>query len=90
MNALSLAVFVSESPSIEESLARWEAKGRALTEHTQMVAGIWGSFTTWPAAIRTPILRFGAKSKWLMKHRQRAAHHVPTGAEAFAPGPGGH
>ena len=90
MNALSLAVFVSESPSIEEGLARWEAKERALTEHTQMVAGIWGSFTTWPAAIRTPILRFGAKSKWLMKHRQRAAHHVPTGAEAFAPGPGGH
>ena len=50
-----------------------------------MVAGLWGSLTTWPAVIRTPILRFGARSKWLMRHRQRAAHHVPTGAEAFAP-----
>ena len=85
MNALSLAVFVSEAPSIEEGLRRWEARERPLTEHTQMVAGIWGGLTTWPAAIRTPILRFGARSKWLMSHRQRAAHHVPTGAEAFAP-----
>jgi 2-polyprenyl-6-methoxyphenol hydroxylase-like FAD-dependent oxidoreductase len=85
MNALSLAVFVSDAPTVEEGLARWEANERPLTEHTQMVAGIWGSFTTWPAMLRTPILYYGAKSKWLMKHRQRAAHHVPTGAEAFAP-----
>jgi len=85
MNALSLAVLVSEAPSIEEGLRRWEAKERPLTEHTQMVAGLWGSLTTWPAMIRTPILKYGARSKWLMRHRQRAAHHVPTGAEAFAP-----
>ena len=85
MNALSLAVLVSEAPSIEEGLRRWETKERPLTEHTQMVAGLWGSLTTWPAMIRTPILKFGARSKWLMSHRQRAAHHVPTGAEAFAP-----
>src|SRR5580765_125651 len=85
MNALSLAVFVSEAPSIEEGLRRWEAMERPLTKHTQMVAGLWGSLTTWPAMIRTPILKFGARSKWLMSHRQRAAHHVPTGAEAFAP-----
>jgi 2-polyprenyl-6-methoxyphenol hydroxylase-like FAD-dependent oxidoreductase len=85
MNALSLAVLVSEAPSIEEGLRRWETKERPLTEHTQMVAGLWGSLTTWPAMIRTPILKYGARSKWLMRHRQRAAHHVPTGAEAFAP-----
>src|SRR5262245_18086885 len=89
MNALSLAVFVSEAPSIEEGLARWEARERRLTTHTQMVAGIWGALTTWPAAIRTPILKFGVRSTWLMRHRQRAAHHVPTGAEAFAPRAGG-
>ena len=88
MNALSLAVFVSESPTIEEGLARWEARERALTEHTQFVAGIWGALTRWPSFIRTPILRYGARSKWLMSHRQRAANHVPTGAEAFAPAPG--
>jgi hypothetical protein len=85
MNALSLAVHVSEAPTIEDGLARWEAKERALTEHTQFVAGVWGALTRWPAFIRTPILRYGARSKWLMSHRQRAAHHVPTGAEAFAP-----
>ena len=85
MNALSLAVLVSEAPSIEEGLRHWEAAERPLTEHTQMVAGLWGSLTTWPAMIRTPILKYGARSKWLMRHRQRAAHHVPTGAEAFAP-----
>jgi 2-polyprenyl-6-methoxyphenol hydroxylase-like FAD-dependent oxidoreductase len=88
MNALSLAVFVTEAPSIEEGLARWEARERALTEHTQLVAGIWGALTRWPTFVRTPILRWGARSRWLMRHRQRAAHHVPTGAEAFAPRPG--
>src|SRR5205085_7814015 len=85
MNALSLAVFVSEAPTIEEALTRWEEKERPLTEHTQRVAGIWGALTTWPTVIRTPILRYGARSKWLMSHRQRAAHHIPTGAEAYAP-----
>ena len=85
MNALSLAVFVSEAPTIEEALARWEAKERPLTEHTQLVAGVWGALTRWPTLIRTPILRYGARSKWLMSHRQRAANHIPTGAEAFGP-----
>ena len=88
MNALSLAVFATESPTLEEGLARWEAKERPLTEHTQLVAGVWGALTRWPTFIRTPILRYGARSKWLMRHRQRAAHHIPTGAEAFAPRPG--
>ena len=84
MNALSLAVHVSEAPSVEEGLASWEAKERPLTEHTQRVAGIYGSLTAWPTVLRTPIMRLGAKSKWVMSHRQRAANHVPTGAEAFA------
>jgi 2-polyprenyl-6-methoxyphenol hydroxylase-like FAD-dependent oxidoreductase len=87
MNALSLAVFATEAPTLEEGLARWEAKERPLTEHTQFVAGMWGALTRWPAFIRTPILRYGARSKWLMGHRQRAAHHIPTGAEEFAPRP---
>lgn len=88
MNALSLAVHASEAPRLEEGLGRWEAKERPLTEHTQLVAGVWGALTRWPTWIRTPILRYGARSKWLMGHRQRAAHHVPTGAEAFARRPG--
>jgi 2-polyprenyl-6-methoxyphenol hydroxylase-like FAD-dependent oxidoreductase len=83
MNALSLAVFVSEASKIEDGLARWEAKERVLTEHTQFVAGVWGALTRWPTFIRTPILRYGARSKWLMSHRQRAANHIPTGAEGF-------
>lgn len=86
MNALSLAVFAAEAPTIEEGLARWEIWERALTEHTQRVAGLWGALARWPALVRTPILRYGARSRWLMSHRQRAAHHVPTGAEAFGPG----
>jgi 2-polyprenyl-6-methoxyphenol hydroxylase-like FAD-dependent oxidoreductase len=88
MNALSLAVFASEAATVEEGLAGWEARERALTEHTQFVAGVWGALTRLPTFIRTPILRYGARSRWLMRHRQRAAHHIPTGAEAFAPGTG--
>ena len=49
------------------------------------MAGIWGALTRWPTFIRTPILKYGARSKYLMGHRQRAANHIPTGAEAFAP-----
>jgi 2-polyprenyl-6-methoxyphenol hydroxylase-like FAD-dependent oxidoreductase len=83
MNALSLAVHVSEYSSVEEALVRWETKERPLTEHTQRVAGIYGALTAWPAFLRTPIMSVGARSKWVMSHRQRAANHVPTGAEAF-------
>ena len=83
MNALSLAVHVTGAPTIEEGLALWERKERPLTDHTQLVAAIYGRLTTWPGPIRTPILRLGGSSKWVMGHRQRAANHVPTGAEAF-------
>ncbi len=89
MNALSLAVFASEAPTIDEGLARWEARERALTEHTQLRGRASGAPSrAGRPSIRTPILRYGARSRWLMRHRQRAAHHVPTGAEAFAPSTG--
>ena len=83
MNALALAVHVSSAATVEEGLKHWEAVERPLTEHTQRVAGIYGSLATWPAFVRTPIMRLGARSKWVMSHRQRAANHVPTGAEAY-------
>lgn len=83
MNALSLAVHVAAADTVEAGLAAWEARERPLTEHTQRVAGIYGALTAWPRPIRTPILRLGGRSKWVMGHRQRAAHHIPTGAEAF-------
>ena len=42
---------------------RAHADGRAALE----------KLTTWPAMIRTPILKYGARSKWLMRHRSAAA-----------------
>jgi hypothetical protein len=85
LGLFTMALAATWLPLLAGAAPEGQTTERPLTEHTQMVAGLWGSLTTWPAMIRTPILKFGAQSKWLMSHRQRAAHHVPTGAEAFAP-----
>ncbi len=73
MNALSLAVIVSDSGSVEDGLRRWEATERPLTDHVQDVSSSYAA------------TRAGADgtSKW-DAGALRAALHVPTGTEAAA------
>jgi 2-methyl-3-hydroxypyridine 5-carboxylic acid dioxygenase len=74
MNALSLAVFVSDGSPIEDALKRWEAQERGLTDHTQARSA---------ELARTRAL--GSGMHW-DDVGLRAAQHVPTGTlpEAYA------
>ena len=67
MNALSLAEFVSTGTDVSAELKRWEARERALTDHTQARSA---------ELARTRAL--GAGMQW-DDVGLRAARHVPTG-----------
>jgi 2-methyl-3-hydroxypyridine 5-carboxylic acid dioxygenase len=72
MNALSLAVNVSDGSPIEAALHRWEAKERGLTDHTQARSA---------ELARTRAL--GGGMQW-DDVGLRAALHVPTGTNLDA------
>ncbi len=75
MNALSLAVFVSDGSDVAGALQRWQAQERGLTDHTQARSA---------ELARTRAL--GSGMQW-DDVGLRAALHVPTGTqpEAYAP-----
>ena len=68
MNALGLAVALSEGDDIDTALEAWERRERPLTEHTQDVARGYGE--------RSP--GFGGRQRWT-EAALRTALHVPTG-----------
>ena len=72
MNALSLAVFVSDGPDIPGALQRWEAQERPLTEHTQA-----------RSAELAETRALGSGMQW-DDVGLRAAQHVPTGTQPAA------
>jgi len=74
MNALSLAVFVSDGSDIADGPQRWQAQERALTDHTQARSA---------ELARTRAL--GSGMQW-DDIGLRAAQHVPTGTlpESYA------
>lgn len=74
MNALSLAVAVSDGRPIEEALQTWEAKERPLTEHTQLTAQ---NLTKNGSAGRNS----ETGTKW-DDAALKAARHIPTGTVA--------
>lgn len=79
MNALALAVSVSEADTIEEGLATWEARERPLTEHTQRASSLYGRVTVLPPFIRSLVLDLAGRSSWITAQRMRTAFHIPTG-----------
>jgi 2-polyprenyl-6-methoxyphenol hydroxylase-like FAD-dependent oxidoreductase len=79
MNALGLAVALEETPDIDRALAQWERRERPLTDHTQRVSSLYSAVTTWPDALRSLVLGFAARSRWMLEQRMRTANHNPTG-----------
>ena len=79
MNALSLAVALDESTSVEQALQAWERRERPLTDHTQRVSALYSKVTTLPPMLRSRALSWLGKSKWAMAQRMRTAFHTPTG-----------
>ena len=79
MNALSLAVYLSESSDIFSGLKTWEERERPLTNHTQRISLLYGMPTFWPQALRTLFYWAAGRSSWLTAQRTRTARHIPTG-----------
>jgi 2-methyl-3-hydroxypyridine 5-carboxylic acid dioxygenase len=71
MNALSLAVYVSETDNVVAGLRIWQERERSLTDHTQRIASDYA---------RSSAGSDGA-SKW-DDAAMKAALHVPTGTQS--------
>jgi 2-polyprenyl-6-methoxyphenol hydroxylase-like FAD-dependent oxidoreductase len=79
VNALALAVHVSEARTVEEGLATWERVERPLTDYTQRVSYWYGRINDVPAVLRAPLMIACGRSRWIVGLRQKPANHNPTG-----------
>ncbi|RVT91588.1 FAD-dependent monooxygenase [Rhodovarius crocodyli] len=79
VNALALAVHVTEAKTVEEGLATWERVERPLTDYTQRISNWYGRINDVPAFMRAPLMVACGKSKWIVGLRQKPANHTPTG-----------
>lgn len=79
VNALSLAVYVSQARTVEEGLAEWERQERPLTDYTQRVSYWYGRMSDMPPWLRAPLMIACGRSKWIVGLRQRPANHNPVG-----------
>jgi 2-polyprenyl-6-methoxyphenol hydroxylase-like FAD-dependent oxidoreductase len=79
MNALALGHALDAEPDLERGLARWEARERSITEHTQRWATWYNHTTLWPERLRTWTFKRVGASPYLRGQVQRTARHTPSG-----------
>jgi 2-polyprenyl-6-methoxyphenol hydroxylase-like FAD-dependent oxidoreductase len=84
MNGLGLAFALSETADIPEALALWEARERAMTEHTQETAERLGDMNYWPDEVRSKVMKIIGASPEIAAIRSKTALHAPTGTETLA------
>jgi 2-polyprenyl-6-methoxyphenol hydroxylase-like FAD-dependent oxidoreductase len=84
VNALALAVCVSQARTVEGGLAEWERRQRPITEYTQRVSYWYGRMNDLPPLIRAQLIKWCGRSKWLVNIRQRPANLDPLGYVAEA------
>jgi 2-polyprenyl-6-methoxyphenol hydroxylase-like FAD-dependent oxidoreductase len=83
-NAFGLAVTLDEEADVAAALQRWEARERALTEHTQF----W-SWTTWPltrvpSGVARAVFNAPGLRGYIANQRARRSLAIPYGTEADA------
>jgi len=81
MNALSLATRLEGAEDIASALRDWERRERPLTDHTQLISGLYSDLTYWPNRARAAAFWAVSKSKWLAQQTYRCSLHIPTGTE---------
>ncbi|MGF6312619.1 2-polyprenyl-6-methoxyphenol hydroxylase-like FAD-dependent oxidoreductase [Bradyrhizobium sp. i1.8.4] len=81
MNALSLATRLEWARDIPSALREWERLERPLTDHTQLISGLYSDLTYWPNRVRAAAFWAVSKSKWLAAQTYRCSLHIPTGTE---------
>jgi 2-polyprenyl-6-methoxyphenol hydroxylase-like FAD-dependent oxidoreductase len=81
VNGLSLANLVAERGPSGETLARWEALNRPITEHTQLWSSISWPKSRWPLWGVKLFYDFPLWQGWVRTQRSRTALFRPYGTE---------
>jgi 2-polyprenyl-6-methoxyphenol hydroxylase-like FAD-dependent oxidoreductase len=85
LNAMNLALEVTQTDDIPEGLAAWEKKTRPLTEHVQWWSYIYGHIVAnWPSSLmslRSDLVRGLAAMEWFEEGLNRGSRAVPAGFE---------
>ena len=83
INAMALAVMVTESNDVPSALARWESEQRSITNHVQWWSYLYGFVLgNWPKSmqtLRSDFIRAISKTEWFDESLNRGARHVPLG-----------
>ena len=80
-NALSLANMLRESDDIERVLARWEARQRPISEHTQLWSTITWPLTLWPHWAAKLYFNMPILHPWVLKQRRKPSEFLAYGTE---------
>jgi 2-polyprenyl-6-methoxyphenol hydroxylase-like FAD-dependent oxidoreductase len=83
-NGLSLAKMVAELGPGRDTLAKWEARNRAMTEHTQLWSTISWPMSRWPLWAIKMFYEFPFWADWVRKQRSRTAQFPAFGNEELA------
>ena len=83
VNGLSLANLVAERGPSGETLARWEALNRPITEHTQLWSSISWPKSRWPLWGVKLFYYFPLWQGWVRTQRSRTALFRPYGTETL-------
>ena len=80
-NALSLVNMLRESDDIERVLARWEARQRPISEHTQLWSTITWPLTLWPHWAARLYYNMPVLHPWMLKQRRKPSEFFAYGTE---------
>ena len=80
-NALSLANMLRDSGDIEGALARWEARQRPISEHTQLWSTVTWPLTLWPHWAARLYYNMPVLHPWMLKQRRKPSEFFAYGTE---------
>ena len=87
LNAIALALEVTQADDIPQALISWERKTRPLTEHVQWWSYVYGHIVAnWPGlllTLRSDFVRGLTKMEWFEEGLNRGARSVPDGYEGL-------
>lgn len=69
---------------IQAVLRLWEARHRALAEHTQRWSKITWPLIPWPVWCARAYYNFPLGAKWISRQRRRPSEHIVYGTENMA------
>ena len=80
-NALSLANMLREDDDIARVLARWEARQRPISEHTQLWSTITWPLTLWPHWAARMYYNMPILHPWVLKQRRKPSEFHAYGTD---------